>query len=148
MAQLEFVDTYLHIMDPFNPDFPVPWFQPEATHAHLGEHLERLKGKRHLIDDCIEQTRSSNVVAAVYVDAWTGTKDPVKETQWVQAETERAVFPQAIVTFTDELVGAYNEIISDFSLDEQKDMFSRNALALYHIEPTVSFGSVSSPTPG
>ena len=42
MAQLEFVDTYLHIMDPFNPDFPVPWFQPEATHAHLGEHLERL----------------------------------------------------------------------------------------------------------
>lgn len=100
MDKLEFVDTHVHFWDLNNPDLFYSWLQPDAHHPQLGERHERLKGN-YLVDDYIAETRSSNVTKAIHVQAALGIKDPVKETQWLQAAADRTGFPHGIVAHSD-----------------------------------------------
>src|SRR5216683_7691629 len=101
MARLDFVDCYIHLIDPFNPLFAYPSFQPDGSHPHLGDHIERLKGRRYLVDDYVEAIRGSNVVAAVHADANARAEDPAEESAWIQAQSDRAGYPQAILGFAN-----------------------------------------------
>ena len=70
--------------------------QPDSHHPQIGEHFDRLKGFNYVADDYIAETRSSNVIKAIHVDATSGLKDPVKETEWLQAAADRTGFPHGI----------------------------------------------------
>ena len=101
MAKLKFVDTYLQLKNTFNPNFHYGSLDPESTSPNLGKHLERLKGKRHGVDDYLKQAKGANVVAAVHVETAAGARDPAMETEWVQSEADRTGFPQGIVGLAD-----------------------------------------------
>lgn len=97
MVKLEFVDAYLQLKDPSLPGFHYPVLGPDATHPNLGKHLDRLKGKRHLVDDYLKEARPANVVAAIHVETIAETAHPAMEVEWVQSEADRTGFPQGIV---------------------------------------------------
>ena len=101
MAKLDFVDTHVHFWDLKNPNIQYRWLEPGARHAALGEHLKRLKGKDYPVEQYLAETRASNVVAVVHVQAAVGTNDPVKETEWLQSLAGRTGFPQAIIAHAD-----------------------------------------------
>ena len=98
---LAFVDCYVHLIDPFNPSFHYPSFRPEGSHPHLGQHIERLKGRRYLVEDYLEASRHSNLVAAVHADANAMAEDPADETAWIQTQADGTGYPQAILGFAD-----------------------------------------------
>ena len=101
MNELPFVDAYVHFCDPSIPGLRYSWLEEDARHPYLGEALERLKGESHLLDRYLEDARTSNVIAAVHVEAATGTEDRVNETEWLQGLAARTGFPQAIVAYAD-----------------------------------------------
>ena len=101
VAALPFVDTHMHLWDLDHPDLYYSWLMPDGEDPQLGERLEKLKGTKYLVDDYIAETRSSNVIGAVHVQAALGIRDPVRETEWQQAAADRTGFPQAIVAYSN-----------------------------------------------
>ncbi len=94
---LDVVDAYFHCCAPSRPELYYSWLEPGAKHAYAGEHVERLKGRDHPIEEYIDAAKDLTLVAAVHVEATTGIDDPVKETQWLDEVAERSGLPNAIV---------------------------------------------------
>ena len=101
MDKLEFVDTHVHFWDMQHPDLFYAHFQPDFDHPMLGTKLRRLGESNYQAGDYIAETRSAGVTKAVHLQAAVGSKDPVKETEWLQAAADRTGFPQAIVGHAD-----------------------------------------------
>ena len=89
MDKLEFVDTHVHFWDMQHPDLFYGHFQPDFDHPMLGTKLRRLGESNYQADDYIAETRSAGVTKAVHLQAAVGSKDPVKDTEWLEAAAGR-----------------------------------------------------------
>lgn len=101
MANLEFVDSHVHFYDMQHPELFYGHWQPDVDPPLIGTQMRKLGERNFLADDFIETTRASNVTKAVHVQAAIGSKDPVKETEWLEDAAERTGFPHAIVAYAD-----------------------------------------------
>ena len=101
MAKLEFVDSHVHFYDMQHPELFYGHWQPDVDPPLIGKQMRKLGERNFLAEDFIETTRASNVTKAVHVQAAIGSKDPVKETEWLEEAAERTGFPQAIVAHAD-----------------------------------------------
>lgn len=101
MAKLEFVDSHVHFYDMQHPELFYGHWQPDVDPPLIGKQMRKLGERNSLAEDFIETTRASNVTKAVHVQAAIGSKDPVKETEWLEDAAERTGFPHAIVAYAD-----------------------------------------------
>ena len=101
MEKLEFVDSHVHFYDMKHPELFYGHWQPDVDPPLIGKQMRKLGERNFLAEDFIETTRASNVVKAVHVQAAIGSKDPVKETEWLEDAAERTGFPHAIVAHAD-----------------------------------------------
>ena len=101
MDRLEFVDAHVHFYDMQHPDLFYGHWQPDVDPPLIGKQMRKLGERNFLAEDFIEVTRASNVTKAVHVQAAIGSKDPVKETEWLMDAAERTGFPHAIVAYAD-----------------------------------------------
>jgi predicted TIM-barrel fold metal-dependent hydrolase len=100
MSDLPFVDTHVHFYDLKDPDLCYSWLQPDVVHPIIGD-IDAIKAQRYGADNYIAETRFSHVTKCVHVQAALGIKDPVKETEWLEAMAERTGFPHGIVAHSD-----------------------------------------------
>ena len=84
MAKLEFVDTHIHFWDLQHPVLYYDWLQPGVEDEQLGPRFSELSTFNYPAEDYIAESRNANVTKAAHVQAAIGTKDPVKETEWLQ----------------------------------------------------------------
>ena len=101
MEKLEFVDSHVHFYDMRHPELFYGHWQPDVNPPLIGKQMRKLGERNFLAEDFIETTRASNVAKAVHVQAAIGSKDPVKETEWLEEAAERTGFPHAIVAHAD-----------------------------------------------
>lgn len=101
MAKPEFVDAHVHFYDMQHPELFYGHWQPDVDPPLIGKQMRKLGERNFLAEDFIEVTRASNVTKAVHVQAAIGSKDPVKETEWLEEAAERTGFPHAIVGHAD-----------------------------------------------
>lgn len=101
MPKLDFVDAHIHLYDMKHPELFYGHWQPGVPHPFLGEQIQRLAERSYFAEDYIAETRNANVTKAVHVQAAIGTKDPVKETEWLQEAADRTGFPHGIVAHAD-----------------------------------------------
>ena len=101
MEKLEFVDSHVHFYDMQHPELFYGHWQPDVDPPLIGKQMRKLGERNFLAEDFIETTRASNVTKAVHVQAAIGSKDPVKETEWLEEAAERTGFPHAIVAHAD-----------------------------------------------
>ena len=101
MTKVDFVDTHIHLYDMQHPELYYGHWQPGVPHPTLGDQIQRLAERNYVAEDYIAETRNANVTKAVHVQAAIGTKDPVKETEWLQEAADRTGFPHGIVAYAD-----------------------------------------------
>jgi predicted TIM-barrel fold metal-dependent hydrolase len=101
VEQLEFVDAHVHYYDMQHPALHYGHWQPGVPHPFLGEQIQKLAERNYLAEDYIAETRNANVIKSIHVQAAIGTKDPVKETEWLQEAADRTGFPHGIVAEAD-----------------------------------------------
>ena len=101
MGKPEFVDAHVHFYDMQHPELFYGHWQPDADPPLIGKQMRKLGERNFLAEDFIEITRASNVTKAVHVQAAIGSKDPVKETEWLEEAAERTGFPHAIVAYAN-----------------------------------------------
>ena len=101
MPKLQFVDTHVHFYDMQHPELFYGHWQPGVPHPVLGEQIQRLAERSYFAEDYVAETRNANVAKAVHVQAAIGSKDPVKETEWLQEAADRTGFPHGIVAHAD-----------------------------------------------
>lgn len=101
MEKLEFVDAHVHFYDMQHPELFYGHWQPDVDPPLIGKQMRKLGERNFLAEDFLRTTRASNVTKAVHVQAAIGSKDPVKETEWLEEAAERTGFPHAIVAYAD-----------------------------------------------
>ena len=101
MERLDLVDAHVHFYDMQHPELFYGHWQPDVDPPLIGKQMRKLGERNFLAEDFIETTRASNVTKAVHVQAAIGSKDPVRETEWLEDAAERTGFPQAIVAHAD-----------------------------------------------
>ena len=101
MSKPEFVDAHIHLYDMQHPELFYGHWQPGVPHPFLGSQIQKLAQRNYLAEDYIAETRDANVTKAIHVQAAIGTKDPVKETEWLQKAADRTGFPHGIVAHAD-----------------------------------------------
>ena len=101
MPKFDFVDTHIHLYDMKHPELFYAHWQPGVPHPVLGDRIQRLAERSYFVEDYIAETRNANVTKAVHVQAAIGSKDPVKETEWLQEAADRTGFPHGIVAYAD-----------------------------------------------
>jgi len=101
MTQFNFIDTHVHFYDMQHPELFYAHWQPGVPHPNLGDQIQKLAERNYLAEDYIAETRNANVTKAVHVQAAIGSKDPVKETEWLQEAADRTGFPHGIVAYSD-----------------------------------------------
>jgi len=112
MAKLDFVDTHVHFYDMQHPELFYWGGQPGVHRTDLDMQIQKLAERNYIAEDYIAETRNANVTKAVHVQAATGTKDPVKETEWLQEAADRTGFPHGIVAYAgNELRGFGNLLL-------------------------------------
>ena len=99
--KIEFVDAHVHFYDMRHPDLFYGHWQPDAAPPLIGTQMRKLGERNFLAEDFIALTRAANVTKAVHVQAAIGSKDPVKETEWLEDAAKRTGFPHAIVAHAD-----------------------------------------------
>lgn len=97
MDKLKFVDTHIHHWDLNNPDIHYGALQPDYIHPVIGPRFSELRKSNYFAEDFIRETRNSNVIKAVHVEAASGTANPVNESKWLQELANKTGFPHAIV---------------------------------------------------
>jgi predicted TIM-barrel fold metal-dependent hydrolase len=100
VSDLPFVDTHVHYYNLMDKDLLYSWLQPDVLHPVLGN-IDAIKAQRYEADNYIAETRFSNVIKCVHVQAALGIKDPVKETEWLEAMAKQTGFPHGIVAHSD-----------------------------------------------
>ncbi|HXW80514.1 MAG TPA: amidohydrolase family protein [Acidimicrobiales bacterium] len=100
MSEMPFVDTHVHYYDLKDPDLCYSWLQPDFVHPIIGD-IDGIKAQRYDANTYIAEARFSNVTKCVHVQAALGIKDPVKETEWLEAMAKRTGFPHAMVAHSD-----------------------------------------------
>ncbi len=101
MANLDFVDSHVHFYDMQHPELFYAHWQPGVPHPTLGWQIQKLAERNYVAEDYIAETRNVNVTKAVHVQAAIGSKDPVKETEWLQEAADRTGFPHGIIAYAD-----------------------------------------------
>ena len=101
MTKFNFTDTHVHFYDMQHPELFYGHWQPGVPHPNLGDQIQKLAERNYLAEDYIAETRNANVTKAVHVQAAIGSKDPVKETEWLQEAADRTGFPHGIVAYSD-----------------------------------------------
>ena len=101
MNKLEFVDAHVHFYDMQHPGLFYGHWQPGVPHPSLGWQIQKLAERNYFAEDYIAETRNANVTKTIHVQAAIGTKDPVKETEWLQQAAGRTGFPHGIVAHAD-----------------------------------------------
>ena len=101
MTKIDFVDTHVHYYDMQHPELFYAHWQPGVPHPSLGNQIQKLAERNYIAEDYIAETRNANVTKAVHVQAAIGSKDPVKETEWLQEAADRTGFPHGIVAYSD-----------------------------------------------
>jgi predicted TIM-barrel fold metal-dependent hydrolase len=96
MARIPFVDTHFHLYDMKRPELRYSWLEPKAIDPFFGN-IDAIKAQRYWVEDYIAEIRFSNVPKAIHVQAALGTKDPVKETKWLQDFADKFGYPHGIV---------------------------------------------------
>ncbi len=96
MAHLPFIDTHVHFYDLEDPRLRYDLLQPGAQHEII-EDIRAIKAQRYWADDWLAETRFSNVVKSIHVQCAGGIPDPVEETRWIQAFSDRLGHPHGIV---------------------------------------------------
>ena len=96
MAHLPFIDTHVHFYDLENPKLRYDLLQPGAQHEII-EDIRAIKAQRYWADDWLAETRFSNVAKSIHVQCAGGIPDPVEETRWIQAFSDRLGHPHGIV---------------------------------------------------
>lgn len=101
MNKLDFVDAHAHFYDMQHPELFYGHWQPGEPHPKLGMQMQKLAERNYFAEDYIMETRNANVTKVVHIQAAIGSKDPVKETEWLQEAASRTGFPHAIVAYAD-----------------------------------------------
>ena len=101
MTKRDFVDAHVHFYDMQHPELVYDHWKPGEPHPTLGWQIQKLAERNYVAEDYIAETRNANVVKAVHVQAAIGSKDPVKETEWLQEAAGRTGFPHGIVAHAD-----------------------------------------------
>ncbi len=101
MDKLQIVDTHVHFYDMKHPELFYAHWQPDVIHPILGTQTRKLSETNFLTEDYIDETKPYNVISAVHVQAAIGSKDPVKETEWLQSLANKHQFPQAIIAYAN-----------------------------------------------
>ena len=101
MNKRHFVDAHVHFYDMQHPELVYDHWKPGEPHPTLGWQIQKLAARNYLAEDYIAETRNANVVKAVHVQAAIGSRDPVKETEWLQEAADRTGFPHGIVAHAD-----------------------------------------------
>ena len=101
MQKLPFVDAHVHFYDMQHPELIYGDWQLGVPHPTLGMQIQKLAERNYVAEDYIAETRAANVTKAVHVQAAIGSKDPVKETEWLQAAADRTGYPHGIVAYAD-----------------------------------------------
>jgi predicted TIM-barrel fold metal-dependent hydrolase len=96
-----FTDTHVHFHDLREPDLTYSWLEPGSEEdPELGDYAA-IRSERYWPDDFVAETRFRNVERVVHVQAALGTLDPVAETRWLQAASDRVGVPHGIVAYAD-----------------------------------------------
>ena len=77
MSDMPFVDTHVHYYDLKDGDLFYSWLQPEFVHPIIGD-IDAIKAQRYDADTYIAETRFSNVIKCVHVQAASGSRTPSK----------------------------------------------------------------------
>ena len=101
MDKLQIVDTHVHFYDMKHPELFYAHWQPDVIHPVLGTQTRKLSETNFLAEDYIDETKPYNVISAVHVQAAIGSKNPVKETEWLQSAADKHEFPQAIIAYAN-----------------------------------------------
>ena len=101
MQDPPFVDAHVHFYDMQHPELIYGDWQLGVPHPSLGMKLQKLAERNYFAEDYIAETRAAGVTKAVHVQAAIGSKDPVKETEWLQAAADRTGYPHGIVAYAD-----------------------------------------------
>jgi predicted TIM-barrel fold metal-dependent hydrolase len=97
MARIPFTDTHVHFHDIREPALSYDWVAPDSpADPILGDH-SAIKAVRYWADDWLMESRFQNVERVVHVEATQWLDDPVEETRWLQAFTDRLGVPHGAV---------------------------------------------------
>ena len=100
MSELPIVDTHTHFWDLRNRALRYSWLEEGPPHPLLGD-TASIRVTRYAAREYVAETRFSNVLKSVHVQAAFGSDDPVAETQWVSAVARDSGWPNAIIGFCD-----------------------------------------------
>lgn len=100
MPNPPFVDTHFHSFDLTHDRLAYDWLAPGASHPDLGD-IDAIKSQKYLVENFLAESRHSNVVKAVHVEADISSGNPVMETAWLSEAADRTGFPLAIVADAD-----------------------------------------------
>ena len=102
MSVLGFVDTHVHFWDRSLSELGgYDWLDPGGgLHPVLGS-WEAVKTPSYLPDDLLAESRFSNLVGVVHVQAALGIADPVEETRWLQRLADAGGVPSAAIAAVD-----------------------------------------------
>jgi predicted TIM-barrel fold metal-dependent hydrolase len=101
MADRPFVDTHVHLLDRSVPGLHYDWLEPQPADDPILGAIGAVQAPRYWAEDFLAETRFHSVHKFVHVQAAVGTEDPVLETQWVQAFSDRLGIPQGLVAGVD-----------------------------------------------
>ena len=100
MDRPPFTDTHVHFHDLASPTLRYEWLEAGVADPDLGDY-GAIKSQRYWADDFIAETRFQGVGRVVHVQAALGSDDPVEETRWLQAFSDRLGVPHGIVAYCD-----------------------------------------------
>lgn len=100
-SNFKFVDAHVHFYDMGHPTLYYGHWQPDADHPVLGSQTRKLGQRNYVAEDFLQEARPHGTVKAIHVQAAIGSPDPVEETAWLQAASESASCPNAIVGYVD-----------------------------------------------
>jgi predicted TIM-barrel fold metal-dependent hydrolase len=99
----EIVDTHVHLFDLTDPLLAYTWLDPANPHGILSpDEVARLASPvTYRASDFLADAASGGVFHGVHVQAAVGIDDPVRETEWLEAQRVTTGFPDAIVGHVD-----------------------------------------------
>lgn len=99
----EIVDAHVHLWDLSDPTLAYTWLDPANPHGILSplEVAQLSSARQYLAADFLADARGAGVHHGVHVQAAVGIADPVRETQWLEAQRKLTGFPDAIVGHVD-----------------------------------------------